>query len=118
MFAAIFDKAKYHQWGVPNEYGRRIGDKTDPALLEAYQANLTFTTKEEYLTWRTAWRKEYAEVSDIIRGKLAPPPREENKPARLPWHYPKYARALLQLRALSKQRAQDQYLKAKTQVIL
>lgn len=25
-----------------------------------------FTTKEEYLTWRTAWRKHYAELSETI----------------------------------------------------
>jgi hypothetical protein len=27
----------------------------------------TFTTKEEYLTWRTEWRKQYAEISEDIR---------------------------------------------------
>jgi hypothetical protein len=33
--------------------------------------DLDFTTREQYLTWRAEWRKQYRELSNSIREKKA-----------------------------------------------
>jgi hypothetical protein len=75
--------------------------------------NKGFTDKESYLTWRTAWRAHYAELTKAIRKHKAArklPDAEARELAQC-WCavYRKEAAALLAQRKQSKIEAQRQY---------
>lgn len=80
---------------------------------EALTAELTFTTREEYLAWVTAWKKEYAQISKDsrqwkARRKMTHPEFEGLGVAlRGVWTCRDRAVALLHLRLMGKQRAAE-----------
>jgi len=78
---------------------------------------LTFTTREQYVAWRAQWRKEYAELSSRIRKEnLALKDAFRGKGTASTWTIRhnlvvlrSTARAMLEMRAASKVRAQEQH---------
>ena len=91
---------------------------------------LPFTTKAEYIAWRTEWRANYAALSIQIRewktkrkGKIAPLASsaktyycasEQSLAQCQCWILRKKAQQMLEDRKQSKVQAQSQYLAAKT----
>ena len=78
-----------------------------------------FTTKEEYLAWRSAWRADYAlltqEIRQAKRGHKLPEdatPYFEGSP-RYGLHLKNIAYLMLLQRAYAKEKAQAQYIAAK-----
>lgn len=83
---------------------------------------LTFTTRDEYTSWRSDWRSEYAEISAAIRQF-----RKDLKEAQRKGYVGdvcvcnshihtlrQSANAMLAQRVESKLRSQEQFLKAKS----
>ena len=81
-----------------------------------------FATKEEYLAWRSAWKLDYAtltqEIRQAKRGHKLPDdaPRYFDGIPRCERHLKNIAYLMLLQRAYAKQKAQAQYLAAKLPV--
>lgn len=92
-------------------------------LWEDYLASMTrFDTKDEYLAWRSAWKVDYAtltqEIRQAKRGHKLPEdvtPYFDGNP-RCALHLKNIAYLMLLQRAYAKQKAQAQYQAAKLSV--
>ena len=55
---------------IPGLYEKVEGKREDHAVF-----TLPFTSRDEYVAWRAAWKEEYRELSDIIRWNKQSSPR-------------------------------------------
>lgn len=87
--------------------------RLESSYLAALNAELTFTTKDEYLAWVVEWKKEYARISKEsrqwkARRKLHHPEFDGlGKALTQIWMLRDFANAMLHLRSRGKRRSME-----------
>jgi hypothetical protein len=90
-----------------------VGGGAVVMLEDVLAANLNFTTRDEYLAWKDAWKAAYAEISQDVRDQRQFNKMPKNRTRKIINENPRPAASqiawvMLELRAASKKKAAQQ----------